>query len=53
MLDVMDTSAPYIRGSPDPSSPDYNEEWLYFNPYEVTNPAKNGGFKCLSNFNDT
>lgn len=43
MLDVMDTSAPYIRGSPDPSSPDYNEEWFYFNPYEVTNPAKNGG----------
>jgi acetyl esterase/lipase len=34
-LDFLDT--PYIRGSSDPDSPDYNPEWLWYNPLLMIN----------------
>ncbi|MHA1341859.1 MAG: hypothetical protein ACTSRZ_12685 [Promethearchaeota archaeon] len=44
-LDLLDTTAPYIRGSPDPDDPDYNPEWIFYNPYKMIDPSINGGNK--------
>ncbi|MBD3350796.1 MAG: hypothetical protein GF364_04840 [Candidatus Lokiarchaeota archaeon] len=43
-LGVMDVSAPYVRGSPNPEDPDYNPEWIFYNPYKMIDPSINGGF---------
>ncbi|MHA1714819.1 MAG: hypothetical protein ACTSXP_04190 [Promethearchaeota archaeon] len=39
---LLSSDAPYIRGSSDPSDPDYNPEWVYFNPYRLADGTVTG-----------
>lgn len=38
-----DTDAPWIRGSSDPTSPDYNPQFAYFDPYKLADPLYRQG----------
>jgi len=44
-LDLIDTDAPYVRGSPNPADDNFNPEWIFYNPYKMINPSINGGSK--------
>jgi acetyl esterase/lipase len=37
-IGIMDVGAPYIRGSSNPEEPDYNPEWIWYDPMRM---AKN------------
>ncbi|MHA1819415.1 MAG: hypothetical protein ACTSU2_04110 [Promethearchaeota archaeon] len=33
--DLVDTNPPYVRGSSHPDDPDYNPEWIYYDPFKM------------------